>query len=496
MDEFATRHPPGIPVITQCQQAQSARGFQNSCKFGGTVLESVAISGQGLSTVSLAENRNLRLFTIFLLYAGQGIPLGLFDFTIPAWMAVNGASAQNIAFVVAMTGIPWSFKFIAGFVMDRYTLLSMGRRRVWIIGAQAVMICLLAIFAILGPGPQDVLILGLVALAVNTATVFQDVAVDGLTVDILPEDERSMGGALASGGQVLGIAASAALTGTMVYAFGASAAYLACALLVVLVTVHIVWVRERVGERRLPWTAGRAQPVNIAAQADNWRELIMTALRNTLSARSLTWLPVLLSVGLGYGLCIIAVPLIATGHTGWAEDRLGSLNGTAQLIAGIATIGIGGFAVGKIGAQRSMWILYLLFMALLGWMVWSSDNWSDPRILIAFVMGWTTLHFLTGIGQVVMNMRLSPRAISASQFSIFMAVSNMGISLAGILVGTIAILAAPEAMLVLLMCVQALAVLILLVAKFPTRQIGTSQDQAPVDTEIEAAGPGSLPARD
>lgn len=459
-------------------------------------MASNALTDRPRSPFSLAENRRLRLFTIFLLYAGQGIPLGLFDFAIPAWMAVNGASGQDIAFVVAMASLPWSFKFIAGFIMDRYTLLSMGRRRIWIMGAQAVMIALLVAFAIASPGAKDVLILGIVALAVNSATVFQDVAVDGLTVDILPEDERSMGGALASGGQATGIAASAALTGTMVYAYGATAAYIACAFLIIVVTIHIIWVRERVGERRLPWSAGEAQQANISIQADNWLLLIRAALKSTFSGRSLTYFPILISVGLSYGLCIIAVPLIAAGHTGWTEDQMGPLNGTAQLIAGIATIAIGGYAIGKIGAQRSFWMLYLIFIALLGWMVLSMESWSDPRVLITFVIGWTALYFFSNISQVVMNMRLSPPAISATQFSIFMAISNMGISLAGILVGSIAILAEPREMLILLIAVQLIAVIILLIAKFPTRQIGIDDLQPVDDPEFADADPGSTPMRD
>ena len=459
-------------------------------------MESAALAGPSSQPVFLAENRNLRLFTIFLLYAGQGIPLGLFDFTIPAWMAVSGASARDIAFVVAMTGIPWSFKFIAGFMMDRYTLLAMGRRRIWIIGAQIVMIALLAIFAIISPGPRDVLILGLVALAVNTATVFQDVAVDGLTVDILPEEERSMGGALASGGQVIGIAVSAGLTGTMVYAFGASAAYIACALLVVLVTVHVIWVRERVGERRLPWSRGEAQQVNILAQADHWLPLLKGALRNTFSRQSLSYFPILVSVGLTYGICLIAVPMIATGETGWAEDQLGSLNGTAQLVAGIATIAIGGFAVGKLGAQRAFWISRCAFIALTGWMIWMADRWSDPRVLIIFVLGWTVLHFFGAISEVVINMRLSPPAIAATQFSIFMAFSNMGISLAGILIGSIAMLSEPKAMLMFLIGVHILSVLILLVVKYPTRQIGALDIPPATGTDPAVADPIAHPARD
>lgn len=195
-------------------------------------------------------------------------------------------------------------------------------------------------------------------------------------------------------------------------------------------------------------------------------------MRNTLSVRSFLWFVPLLTTGLTYGICIVAVPLIATGYTGWAEDRLGSLNGAAQLFGGIVAIGIGGLAIGKIGAQRALWLLRLCFIILLSWMVLSADNWADSRILICFVIGWMSLYCLSGISDVVINMRLSPPAIAATQFSIFMSVSNMGISLAGILVTSIAALADPKAMLMFLIAVQAFSVVVLLVVKFPSRQIG------------------------
>ena len=419
----------------------------------------------------LESNRHLRIFTVFLLYAGQGIPIGLFDFAIPAWMAVNGASAKEIGFLVAMTGIPWSFKFFAGFIIDRYTMLSMGRRRAWIIGAQALMMFLLILFAVISPGPRDVLILGLVALAVNTAVVFQDVATDGLTVDIIPEEERSFAGALSSGGQVVGIAASAALTGLMVRAFGASAAYLACATLVAVVNLHVISVRERFCERRLPWSPGEAHRANVDAQVRNWLPLAKNALRNTLSPLSLILAPALIARGMVYGLCVIAVPLIATRHVGWTEDRIGSLTGTAQLVAGISTIAIGSLIAAKFGAQRALLFSVLGLIALAGWMWTSSPHWADPMFIMAFIFGWTVIYFWGGVGEAVIIMRMSPPSIAATQYSIFMALHNMGISLAGIMVGAFAYFAEPKAMLELLVAVQVLSAAILFTVKFPTRRI-------------------------
>jgi PAT family beta-lactamase induction signal transducer AmpG len=63
--------------------------------------------------------------------------------------------------------------------MDRYTFLAMGRRRVWLIGAQLTLIALLIGCALLAPGVKDIVLLGGIGFAVNVATTFQDVAVDG-----------------------------------------------------------------------------------------------------------------------------------------------------------------------------------------------------------------------------------------------------------------------------------------------------------------------------
>ena len=44
-------------------------------------------------SLALSEHRNLRFGVLFLLYFAQGLPFGLIDFALPAWLAQNGASA-------------------------------------------------------------------------------------------------------------------------------------------------------------------------------------------------------------------------------------------------------------------------------------------------------------------------------------------------------------------------------------------------------------------
>ena len=110
--------------------------------------------------------------------------------------------------------------------MDRYSLLPMGRRRAWILGAQGVMIASLVVAALLNPAVGNVAILGAIGFTVNLATTFQDVAVDGLAVDIMNEDERARGSGMMFGGQSIGIAAATAMCGFVIEDFGAPAAFL------------------------------------------------------------------------------------------------------------------------------------------------------------------------------------------------------------------------------------------------------------------------------
>ena len=280
-----------------------------------------------LRNPTMTGGRTIRLTTILVLYLAQGIPIGLLEFAIPAWMAANGATGGEIGYMIGMAGLPWSLKFVNGALMDRYAFLPMGRRRAWLIGAQAVMVLALLCCALIGPGPRDYVTLGIIAMIVSAAVVFQDVAADALAVDISEEGDRGFTGGLMSGGQALGIAISAGVAGTVIYLFGIGVAYAACAAIMALVTGYLVWVRERTGERRLPWTMGDAHPVSLSNRADGWVTMIRHAFGHLLRPNSLIWTVPLFIKGMIYGTMTVAVPLI--------EDAATQASREAETVSGL-----------------------------------------------------------------------------------------------------------------------------------------------------------------
>ncbi|MCY7338538.1 MAG: MFS transporter [Sphingomonas bacterium] len=420
---------------------------------------------------ALSQNRKLRLFSVFILYVAQGVPIGLFWFAIPAWMAANGADAGDVAYVLGLTALPWSLKLVNGFFMDRYTFLAMGRRRIWLIGAQLMMIVLLIACALLSPGVGDIALLGSIGFAVNAATTFQDVAVDGLAVDIMEEEERARASGMMFGGQMIGMSLATALSGAAIATYGPSAAYLLSALFIGLVTLFVLATRERPGERLVPWSAGRASAVNRAIQADRWWPILKKTTTAILRPVSLIWLPVIMIKGIQFGLLTGATPLIATGSAGWSEADVTALVGTGQLIAGIAGMTIGGFVGDKLGAKWATILAYGCWLVFNSIMFLAQPLWADSRFLTVIVIVWLALDTLVTIATIPISMRLCNRTVAATQFTLYMALSNFGITFGASLLGLADRLGGIAALFGLLALANIAAIAIMLTIRFPTRQI-------------------------
>ncbi|MDC8754660.1 MFS transporter [Erythrobacter sp. sf7] len=417
----------------------------------------------------LEHSRPLRLFTLFILYVGQGMPIGLFWFAIPAWMAVNGASAADVGSVAALTALPWSLKLVNGFIMDRYTFLPMGRRRAWILGAQGVMIAGLVIAALIDPAVTDVGFLGAIGFAVNMATTFQDVAVDGLAVDIMTEDERARGSGMMFGGQSIGIAAATAICGFVIEDFGAPAAFLIVAAIILALCVYIATFRERDGERLLPWSGGAAQQRNLDIQIEAWWPLFKSTVLSMGKLVSLLWLPVLFGRGILYGGLTGATPLIGANYGGWDTSEIATLTATAGLVAGVLCMTLGGWLGDRYGAKRIAIMWCVVQLGMIGGMYLAQPWWGDPRLFMAFVYAWISLDLLLTVAALPISMRLCDPKVAATQFTIYMAVSNFGISFGAFMLGKTEAMGGLASIFLVVGAGVLTALLLLLTVRYPRR---------------------------
>src|SRR5688572_10275012 len=217
----------------------------------------------GATRLVMSDSRAVRLVCFFLYYFCQGLPVGLTVVALPAWLAGSGAPAADVAAIVATAYLPWSFKFVIATVMDRYAYLPMGRRRLWLILSQLLMMAGFMIAAVIAPTAADVELLIYVTFLVMAGAAMQDVAVDGLAVDILPEEEQGPASSVMFGGQAVGRAAAGAGAGVALQYYGSQVAFLCFLPVIALMVIVAIAVRERPGERRLPWSAGETAPASL-----------------------------------------------------------------------------------------------------------------------------------------------------------------------------------------------------------------------------------------
>lgn len=132
------------------------------------------------------------------LYFAQGLPYGFFTGTVPVVLRRSGYSLTEIS----ATGVlfaPWALKFIWAPFVDRH-----GTRRQWLIVLQ-----LASVVVALGMAMLDLsstmtwLFIGIAVINLLSAT--QDVATDGLAVQLLSGAQRGLGNGIQVGAYRIGM---------------------------------------------------------------------------------------------------------------------------------------------------------------------------------------------------------------------------------------------------------------------------------------------------
>ncbi len=206
----------------------------------------------------LSENPTLRYLTFAALYLAQGIPEGITYFAIPAWLAMNHKTPIEIASFVAVIGIPWSFKILIAPLMDRFTILSMGRKRPWVILGQLGLIVSFLSIGLVHDPLNNLNGLMIAGFFISFFGAFQDVATDGMAIDIVPIDQQARANGLMWGSKTIGTALSLVIGTALINLLGFNTAISSLSVAVAFIMVIPVFIRERPGEKLMPWTRRQA----------------------------------------------------------------------------------------------------------------------------------------------------------------------------------------------------------------------------------------------
>jgi PAT family beta-lactamase induction signal transducer AmpG len=385
----------------------------------------------------LSENRVLRFSSFAVYYIAQGLPIGLLSIALPAWLSEQGLSATDIAFYVAISGLPWAFKLVAGPIMDRFSFLPMGRRRPWIVGSQIGLLIAMVVLSLVPDPVNQIVLLTWAAFAVNCFAAVQDVAVDGMAIDVLPNDERGRANSFMAFGQVAGYAGSGALSALALVQFGLLGAGLFLTFGLFLIFIWGVVVRERKGERLFPWSEGEALSRSITLQADDWMSIARDLRLVFFLKASLIMIVVTGCWRIAAGFWLVGAPVIVTQDLGYESTVYSYWTSTFSMVAAVLGLLLGPL-IDKTGAKR------ILFVALIGYGLTFFiagnllDLWKVPVFLLSIAAAEALLTQAIFISFIALHMSICWNKVSATQFAIYMAWANLGRSIGAKIYGEIA----------------------------------------------------------
>jgi PAT family beta-lactamase induction signal transducer AmpG len=269
------------------------------------------------------------------LYFSQGLPFGFFTQALPVLLRKQGWALGEIG-LSSLLALPWALKFLWAPLVDRHSLAGLGRRRSWIVPLQLLTAAILVALAAAGTERLPVLMAAVLLLNLTAAT--QDIATDGLAVDLVAPAERGLVNGLQVAGFRVGMIAGGGLLLIFHDRLGARLTFLGLALLTALATLPIARAREP-----RPAVAPAAGP------APHF-------LRRPGAARLLA-LVVAYKAGEAFATAMLRPYLTDAGLT---LADIGWLLGTVGFVAGLFGALCGGALVNRLGRRRAL----LVFGAL------------------------------------------------------------------------------------------------------------------------------------
>ena len=386
----------------------------------------------------MLHSRKGRLSAFGILYISEGIPYGFTTTAMVAFMRIEGLSLTQIGGFVAALFIPWSFKWLWAPVIDIVKLRRLGGRKAWISICTGMMIITLIFTAVVDFVENFQFLLWMIVLN-NFFCATQDVAIDSLAVSTLKENERASGNGYMFGGQYFGIAlgGGGAIFVSSLWGFNASLLFVSTLLLINLAFVLLFITDD---DASIP-----AAPRKVSA-FQHFVGTMGAFLRNVYTGFAESGRGPrfgLLFALLPTGAMALAYALLGTIQVdyGLDETQISQLALAGALLSATGCI-IGGVLGNRFGIKRITAFFYaatIIPTVLLAWQISAVGLGNIPIALFRTLILSHALLFGMGYAvRVALFMGMTNPAVAATQFTAYMAISNLAISLGNYWQGIVA----------------------------------------------------------
>lgn len=409
--------------------------------------------------MALADSRTQRVCTLCILYFAQGVPYGFMTITMANYLSGMGLSTQRVGELTAFALLPWTFKIIWAPIIDALQFRGFGRRRPWIVMAQMLMALTLVGIYFAEPymvGEEidiersaDLLLW--VFFVHNVFAVLQDVVSDALAVDLLSENEQGAVNGAMWASKLLGMALGAGVLATIMDQYGIQGAVAAQIIVLLLIMLVPLLLVERQGDKRFPWDVYGSSKLEPSRQMRHRSigEILHDVLRGFSMRTTMFFFVIVLLSLIGWGVMETILKTICNQQIGWSSTHTSVVMGYSYVPEAISAV-LFGFLGDRFGRKKMMIlgmggyglvsILFALGSDYWGNSYptdWAADGYWDNHIVWLYVVGYKVLLAIFVVNYLAESMALSWTSSSATMFTIFMTLSNVGHVLGNLMAGDV-----------------------------------------------------------
>ncbi|MCB0781603.1 MAG: hypothetical protein KDC03_19120, partial [Flavobacteriales bacterium] len=138
-------------------------------------------------------------------------------------------------------------------------------------------------------------------------------------------------------------------------------------------------------------------------------------------------------IGIGYMDALL--PVFTIQALGWTNDAYSNVLAGASVAAALAAMGVAGWLVRRVGMVRIMSVYFLLFLLIPAAVALTQEQWLAVNIGTWTIASYMTIYTFLMVAYLAVSMILCWKRVAATQFTLYMAIGNMGRAVGASLLG-------------------------------------------------------------
>ncbi len=175
-----------------------------------------------------------------------------------------------------------------------------------------------------------------------------------------------------------------------------------------------------------PGAPGKASLHSKHTQLKSWKQIFKSLYKVVILKSSVVLCIGIFVLGIMFGLVDTLLPIFSIQELGWTNSYFSNILSITTVIGGFLGMLVGGYLVDYFGKIKMLSLYLILITIVIAIFAFVTNLWSSLFVICTFILSYSTLYTFLCIAVFASAMHLCWKTVAATQFTLYMALSNMG----------------------------------------------------------------------